>query len=147
MAQNVTVTLDRLNIARLSARFARKKVDQVTRDIEVRAKIEARGPYSTGGLARAIHRVVIVNGREVSGEVRCDHPKAALVHDGARPHPIHPIQPGGTMVFYWRKVGRVVYFKRPHIRMHPGMKGKRFLSGPTEIVGRKHRLITITYGH
>lgn len=147
MAEHVTIRLNKLDIRRLSARHALRAVDRASRQAQVEARIDARGPYSTGDLARSIYQTSYMKGQEAVGEVGSNHPKARLIHDGAKPHPIHPIAPNGTLVFYWRKVGRTVYFKRPHIRMHPGMEGKRFLTGPLERVGRRHRFLVVTRGH
>lgn len=147
MAENVTIRLHRLDIRRLSMRHATRKVDRAAKETEALAKLAARGPYSTGELARTIYRQTYVRNKEAVGEVGSNHPKARLIHDGAKPHPIPPRAIDGTLVFYWRKVGRTVYFKRPHIRLHPGMQGKRFLTGPLEQVGRRHRFLVITRGH
>jgi hypothetical protein len=145
MADRVEVRLNRLDIRNLSVRYASRRVDTVLKEIEALAKVESRGPYSTGRTAASIHRVMWTQGSTVRGEVRAGTDYAAIAEGGARPHPIHPIRPDGTMVFYWRKVGRVVHFKRPHIRMHPGYAGKHFLSGPAQTVGRRHRFIVITH--
>jgi hypothetical protein len=145
MAERVEVRLNRLDIRNLTVRFASRRVETVLKEIEALSKLESRGPYSTGRTAASIHRVMWVQGSTVRGEVRAGSPHAKWAEEGVRPHPIHPIAPDGTMVFYWRKVGRVVHFKRPHIRMHPGYAGKHFLSGPARTVGRRHRFIVITY--
>lgn len=44
---------------------------------------------------------------------------AAANDQGAKPHVIKPKVPGGTLVFFWAKVGRVVHFKSVN---HPGNK-------------------------
>lgn len=146
MSKHVRVELNRLNLRRFSNRLSMDKVDKVTKEVEALAKLAARGPYSTGHLARTIYRVTYTRGNNAIGEVRSNDPKSEMIHGGTRPHPIHPIRPDGTMVFFWRKVGRVVYFKRPHIRMHPGSAPKRFLSGPMERVGRRNGFIVLTFG-
>lgn len=145
MADRVEVRLNPLDIRNFSVRAASKKVDAVLKEIEVLAKLEARGPYSTGATARSINRVLWTAGSTVKGEVRAGTWYAHIAHGGATPHPIPPRAIDGTLVFYWRKVGHVVHFKRPHIKMHPGYRGKHFLSGPARIVGRRHRFTVIMY--
>lgn len=146
MAERVEVRLNKFDIRRFSVRATTKVVEKVTKEIVALAKIEARGPYSTGHLASTIGQRVWVVGSTVRAEITVGAWYATIAHNGARPHPIHPIDPNGYMRFFWRKVGHVVYFKRPHIRRHPGYAGKHYLSGPAERVGRRNRFIVVTYG-
>jgi hypothetical protein len=43
---------------------------------------------------------------------------------GTAPHVIRPRRAGGTLVFFWDKVGATVYFKKVN---HPGTKANRFV--------------------
>lgn len=142
MAQHVRIQLDRLNLRRFVTGSAVKLVTKVTREVEVLAKLEARGPYSTGRLAALITSRVYLVGRDVRGDVSSNSPHATVAHDGARPHIIRPRNPGGRLRFYWRKVGHVVNF--PYVS-HPGMRGKRYLAGPMERVGRRNRFVVFTF--
>jgi hypothetical protein len=142
MADSFEVRLNSFDIRRLSVRFATKKVEQVTKDIAILARLESRGPYSTGRTAASIHSVVWVTGSTVRGTVRAGTPYAHIAHSGASPHIITPRGTGYPLQFYWRKVGRVVRFPYVH---HPGQPGKHFLTGPAERVGRRNRFIVVTY--
>lgn len=142
MAGNVDIRLSRFDLRALSTRYATRLVEKVTKEVELLAKLEARGPYATGATAASIHSSVYMIGSTVHGDVRASTPHAHLAHDGARPHIIRPRNPGGKLRFYWRKVGHTVTFDRVS---HPGMRGKQFLSGPMERVGRRNRFIVVTY--
>lgn len=50
---------------------------------------------------------------------------AVALHEGARAHKIRPRNPGGTLKFYWARVGAVVYFKSVN---HPGIGATPFLT-------------------
>ncbi len=53
-----------------------------------------------------------------AGQRQSGHKGYAMANDqGARPHFIRPRRPGGMLVFYWAKVGRVV--RLPSV-FHPG---------------------------
>lgn len=142
MSRYVHVELHKLNINRISIRRATRVIDEVTKEALALAQLASRGPYSTGRTAASMVREIHVRGRTVHGEVRARTPHAEMAHDGTRPHVIRPRNPGGKLRFFWRKVGHTVTFDYVN---HPGMKGKHFLSGPMEIVGRRHRFVVITY--
>lgn len=117
--------------------------------------IVSGGSYSTGELASTMEiQGPRIYGTQVRGAVgsRSDH--ALVVHDGA---PIHDIFPKSAahvfrfgsrrrpqLRFFWRRAGRIAYF--PHIpgslhtvgHSHPGMKGKKYLEIPLQVVGRRH---------
>jgi len=142
MPQNVHIRLNRIDLRNLSIRRATALIEKVTNQVWIEAKLDSRGPYSTGRTAASItKRVYVVNDR-VHGDVRANTPYSHIAHDGAQPHIIRPRRPGGTLTFYWRKVGHVVNF--PYVS-HPGMRGKHFLSGPMERVGRRNRFIVFTF--
>lgn len=142
MAGNVDVRLSRFDLRRLSNKYATRLVRKVTLEVAVLAKLESRGPYSTGRTAASIVYRIYTAGTTVHGDVRATTPYADIAHDGARPHIIRPRNPKGALRFHWRKVGRTVTLQYVS---HPGMKGKRFLAGPMERVGRRNRFIVLTY--
>jgi hypothetical protein len=142
MAQHVRIELHRLNIRRVAISSATKLIEKVTTEVQLLAKLDSRGPYSTGRTAASITKTVYVAGSTVHGDVRAHTPYAHIAHDGARPHIIRPRRAGGKLSFYWRKVGHVVNF--PYVS-HPGMQGKHFLSGPMERVGRRNRFVVFTF--
>lgn len=115
--------------------------------------IVSGGRYSTGELAATMElQGPKVYGEQVRGAVgnRSDH--ALVVHNGASVHDIFPIgvphvyqfsrRGRPQLRFLWR--GRIAFF--PQIpgahgtigRSHPGMRGKRYLEIPLEVVGRRH---------
>jgi hypothetical protein len=142
VAKHVRIELDRLNLRRFVTGSATRLVTKVTREVAVLARLESRGPYSTGRTAASIVDHVYMVGKTVRGDVSANTSYATIAHDGARPHIIRPRNPGGRLRFYWRKVGHVVNF--PYVS-HPGMRGKHYLSGPMERVGRRNRFVVFTF--
>lgn len=63
--------------------------------------------------------------------VGTDDPIAAWHHEGTQPHRIRARR-GSRLVFYWRKVGKVVGFAYVN---HPGTKPNRFLTNALRILG------------
>lgn len=57
-------------------------------------------------------------------QVGSDHPRALMHHEGTQPHPIDPRRPGGFLVFWSGREGRVIYAR--HVD-HPGTRPNRFL--------------------
>lgn len=125
--------------------------------------ILAEGEYTTGELAASIElQGPVIRGEQVRGAVGSRLEKALVVHDGARVHEIYPKgavgvwRPGShrrpQLKFFWRRKGRVAYF--PHIpggegtvgRSHPGMRGKKYLEIPLQVVGRRHGFKVTTRG-
>jgi hypothetical protein len=82
--------------------------------------------YATGRLAATIHPEFGAKyGNEVEGRVVAGTNHALFVHEGTRSHIIKPKTPGGRMVFFWPKAGRVVAFSVVH---HPGSRSVPFLA-------------------
>lgn len=117
--------------------------------------ILSEGPYVTGEMAASIElQGPKVYGTQVRGAVGSRLPQALVVHDGASVHDIFPKNASHfyrfgsrkrpQLRFFWRKAGKVVYF--PHIPgsarrigySHPGMRGKKYLEIPLQVVGRRH---------
>lgn len=91
---------------------------------------QGRG-YATGELAASI-RVggpeIGRKGPEATVGAGTDH--AMFVHEGTPPH-IIKARPGGKMIFFWRKVGRVVFADRVN---HPGTPASPFLANALRAV-------------
>jgi hypothetical protein len=133
---------------------ALRLVDRLLDEVTLASKIiAASGSYATGRLADSIDKDgPRVTGNMITGSVGSDLPYADTAHDGSPIHAIFPKQAPGVyrfgsrkaplLKFYWRRLGRVVYF--PHIpgsintlgHSHPGYKGKKYLSGPLKVFGR-----------
>lgn len=119
------------------------------------ASIVSEGEYATGRMAASLElQGPLIRGETVRGAVGSRLDEALVVHDGAKIHEIFPknavhIYRFGShrrpqLKFFWRRKGRVAFF--PHIpggantvgHSHPGMKGKKYLEIPLQIVGRRH---------
>jgi|SRR5262245_9888940 len=117
--------------------------------------IASEGEYVTGELAASIElQGPKIYGQQVRGACGSRLDKALVIHDGAKVHDIFPksaphvyrfnYRGRPQLKFYWRRMGRIAFF--PHIPgarhkiglSHPGMKGKKYLEIPLEIVGRRH---------
>lgn len=133
---------------------ALRLVDRLLNDVTLASKVIAgSGSYATGRLADSIDKDgPRITGNIITGSVGSDLPYADTAHDGAPIHAIFPKKMRGVyrfgsrkapqLKFYWRRVGRVVYF--PQIpasvntlgRSHPGYKGKKYLTEPLKVFGR-----------
>jgi hypothetical protein len=60
--------------------------------------------------------------------VGSEDPIALMHHEGTRPHVIRARR-APMLVFYWRRVGRVVAFKKVN---HPGTQPNHYLTDPLE---------------
>lgn len=127
-------------VHRITLGEAYKIVARVTREVEAEAKVRTLiGPYTTGFLSASIRRQITVRrgGKEVSGRVGSPLWYAQSVHDGARPHKIRPLMSGYPLKFFWRKVGRTVWFMSVS---HPGQPGQFYLAGPLVSAAARHGL-------
>lgn len=112
-----------------------RKITTMTHLAGVVARIEAPNParppnnrtainYSTGDLASKIRSDVVINAKgDVEGRVVAVPEHAIYVHEGTIPHVIKA-KPGGRLVFFWHKKGRVVSFDKVE---HPGTRANQFL--------------------
>ena len=143
---------------------ALRLVTKLMNSVEISAKIIAStGSYSTGRLADSVDQDgPRITGHMVSGNVGSDLSYADTAHNGSPIHDIVPKSAKGIyrfgsrkapqLKFYWRKLGRVVYF--PHIpasvntlgHSHPGYKGKKYLSTPLRVFGRAQGFRVTTTG-
>lgn len=148
------VVMYRLALEATSKEEAFRLVDRLLDDVTLAAKVLASsGSYSTGALADSIDKDgPRITGNIITGSVGSDLPYADVVHNGSPIHSIFPKAAKGVwrfgsqkapqLKFYWRRLGRVVYF--PHIpaslntigRSHPGFEGKKYLSRPLRVLGR-----------
>lgn len=101
----------------------RALVSRVVRETTNLAK--ARAPRDTGRLANSIGSSVTDTPARVRGVVGTRVKYALPIHEGAEAHKIRPRNPGGTLKFYWARVGAVVYFKSVN---HPGVGATPFLT-------------------
>jgi hypothetical protein len=131
-------------------------MERVIQEMRIMAVgIVATGEYASGALAESIElQGPKIYGTHVRGAVGSRLNYALVVHDGAKVHDIFPkhsphiyrfnYRGRPKLKFFWRKVGHEVYM--PHIpgarhkigQSHPGMRGKKYLEIPLEIVGRRH---------
>jgi hypothetical protein len=148
MAAGYTVRVDQFEIRVQSIEAGRRLVTKVVREIKDGAEaILSFGPYTNGRLKRGLETRIsygpyIVEGRVGISGVR--YPYAASVEGGAKAHriPLVPKGPNSWLVFYWRKVGRVVAFKQVK---HPGQTGKAYLRIPLLVVAPKYNMRVFTY--
>lgn len=100
-------------------REVRQRGERIVRaaTVQMQGDLRRDTPKITGELRRKTTVRVTSAGDTVSAEAKAETDYAASVIAGARPHVITPRSPGGMLVFFWPKVGRVVYFKKVN---HPG---------------------------
>lgn len=67
-------------------------------------------------------------------QVGSDDPVALWHHEGTQPHVIRPKQ-ARMLVFYWPKVGKVVYLPIVH---HPGTRPNRFLINALRVLRSRY---------
>jgi hypothetical protein len=77
-----------------------------------------------------VKRPAMING-DIAFIVGSNDPIALIHHEPQPPHIIRPRKPGGLLVFYWPKVGRVVAFRFVH---HPGQKGNPYLLNALKVL-------------
>lgn len=102
--------------------------DEAVIRLEHQARTGQEVPRKTGELARSINRKVTrVNGDRMETGLTAGVIQAATTDKGAKAHVIRPRKgaymlgaPGGKLVFYWPKVGRVIGL--PYVN-HPGNRG------------------------
>ncbi len=81
-----------------------------------------------GQLRDRIVKRLLTRGDELVVQVGADDPIALLHHQGTPPHVIHgkPL-----LVFYWKRVGRVVAFPKVN---HPGTKPNHYLTDALRVL-------------
>lgn len=102
-------------VGRSMSRLARMSV--------VEAKILA--PRRDGRLAESIRWKKRAGPGGISFSFGSSLDYARFMEEGTRAHAIRPRTRGGLLVFFWPKVGRVVYLKSVR---HPGTKPYRYLA-------------------
>ena len=106
-------------------RWTGKKAHEVQAHAIVFAPKPGQGRgYSTGETAANIRVKGPTVGRSgPEATIVSDTNHAVFVHEGTHPHVIKA-RPSGKMVFFWRKVGRVVFRDKV---FHPGARANPFL--------------------
>ena len=136
----------RVNINRTRARIyannwaEERLLDPLSRRILMAAKREA--PVLTGALRASLHVEKHTVGTTITHWVGSRVNHAYLIQSGARPHMIFPRKRYGKLVFYWKKVGRVVHLPYVH---HPGFKRVNYLQRPLVEYATAARFRVITY--
>jgi hypothetical protein len=87
-----------------------------------------------GTLRDSIVKRVVQSGSGPVVQVGSDDDIALIHHEGTRPHPITP-RTKPRLVFFWRKVGHVVSFKRVQ---HPGTQPNRFLTNALRVLRSRY---------
>lgn len=148
---------DPLAMQRVPALLALRHVRTTCRMIEAAAKRMVpfdRGPNRarTGAhLRNTIESMVrMQTPLMVQGRVGSSLPRALVVHEGARPHPI--VRGTKKLKFVWPekdrptqrevRMGMLMFFDRVN---HPGMRGTKYLTTPLRTIGmaRGYRVTTI----
>lgn len=99
-------------------------------------------PVLTGALRTSLTMSVTHLSLRVTRRVGTRLNYAYLVHGGAKAHRITPRSPNGRLVFFWKKVGRVVSLKQVN---HPGFKGVPYLQRPLVAYGTARRFKVIIF--
>ncbi len=95
---------------------------------EVRTEARTLAQKRTGTMRNLIRTWnTSKTGWTVTHRVGTPMPYAIFPHSGTKAHDIYPRNANGRLVFYWKRVGRVVSLK--HVN-HPGSKGSFFLTKP-----------------
>lgn len=104
-AARVTEAAGQRTMEQMRQHEAPRKTGELARSAQVRP---FRGSYSRFVTGVSFHVI-----------------QAATTDRGARPHVIRPRRPGGMLVFYWPKVGRVVHLRKVN---HPGNRPQRWFA-------------------
>lgn len=113
-----------------SDRYVRETAQGVLRGARAAVRVKSGAVRS-----RITMRQMRLNTAGVTYRVKAEHKRSMLEHEGAQEHDIRPRprrrRRNGVMVFYWARVGQVVY--RTYVR-HPGTRGSKFLTRPLVLV-------------
>lgn len=148
MAAPYYVRIDQFQVRVQSIEAARGLITTVVREIKEGATaILAFGPYTKQKLVTGLESQIRYGPYIVTGQVGIPGRKfkyAASVEGGAQRHliPLRPKGKGRWLKFYWRKVGRIVYFKQVK---HPGQIGKAYLRIPLLVVAPRHHFKVYIY--
>lgn len=142
----IRIQINNLEAIRASHKEAFDLVQAVVREVRIDAfRMLLTGPYTTGHLAMGLETDIQVVPNGVRGKVGINghrFPYAKAVEAGANPHIIRPNPPRKYLRFYWRKVGRTVYFRSVN---HPGQDGKGYLRIPLAKAAVRHRMRVIMH--
>lgn len=141
--------LDPVKVREFAKAEAAKDVVSVMYRVEALAKLAAKGTHplttdSTGRLSRSIKSDLSSTATKVVGRVGVDrYVKYALAaHDGAVGHRIHARRVR-ALHFHWKRIGETVYLGSVK---HPGMRGKKYLTGPLFRVAVPRGYKVVVYG-
>lgn len=103
-------------------REVRQRGERIVRAscVQMQGDLRRDTPKVTGLLRKSTTVRVTSAGDTVSAEAKAETPYAASVIAGRRAVDIFPKKPGGVLVFFWPKVGKVVYLKKVHQIARPG---------------------------
>jgi hypothetical protein len=142
------LNLNKTEVRRTSMGAAVREVREATTRVWVLAKVAAKGDHpatttATGRLSLNIFDDFKIGVSSVTGRVGVHRSvKYALAaHDGARSHVI-AARRAKRLRFYWKRRGVHVTAYFVH---HPGMRGKKYLTGPLVrvCVPRGFKVVTI----
>lgn len=128
----VKLKLDQDAIRRVPMELVIPKVNKLADKVERGARRTVR--VRTGAVKASIYRSKKVTPSKYTVTIGARHRRALLEHDGAEDHDIDQRPGGPLLTFFWKKVGRIVYFS--HVD-HPGTKGSQFLTKPLLKYGLK----------
>jgi hypothetical protein len=104
-----------------------RSFERLAKETVYRQKITAN--RRTGALIAGMHYEKKRYATGIAFDAGSNAPYALYVDQGARPHPILPKKPGGRLVFFWPKVGAVVFLRSVK---HPGNRAYQFLQAGLE---------------
>lgn len=115
------------------------------------SRFDRSGLKSRSGLMRAAvsqrgapGNVFEVNGNRLT--VGIDYgavPHARYQLEGSLPHVIRPRKPGGRLVFFWKKLGRMVFLRKVN---HPGTRARLVYQMDPEAYARANAMIAEELG-
>ena len=129
----VKVKLDAEAVRRVPIELVTPLVRKTAAQVERRGRGTVR--VLTGAVRSSIKTEMKITRTRVVATVSATHRRAMLEHEGAKAHQIVPRLGNRKLRFYWKKVGRVVYFSSVN---HPGTKGSKFLTKPLLLIGERN---------
>jgi hypothetical protein len=118
------VELDLKEVRNAAMGPAIQLVSRASRRVENEAKRTVR--VDTGRLRSSINTKMTIRVWVVKARIGTRVKYGLVEHDGASRHTIRAVK-GEYMKFFWKKAGRVVWFRSVR---HPGTKGSFFLTTP-----------------
>lgn len=134
----VSVRVNLPQAKRVADRLMERDVVRAVRVVEEGAKRRVGYDETNPGphLRDAIRSEVRRDTAGPYGRVWADHDIALIHHEGTAAHVIYPRKPGGRLVFYWAKAGRVVFARKVS---HPGTSPNRYLADSLRDIRRLYK--------